>query len=277
MSQRPEEENREPPYYFTQKDLLHRYPDLLPSNSSWPEMMERKEIFSPKILFAILQQAKEFLMNEPGLYKTDRQNLAPLWFDYWEELIKEKIGQREKAKSNFVQGLHLIQFNKVKSFLEGEGRDGGVLFVAGAEGHYGHVQAAKFMKMLVDTVVWAFEQDSYISAKDRRAPFLPLPVRLSMWDYFGIDIVTVSPEKDVNIPVNDHYKSLFDNLGAKYCFATEDDPNLDLKIQRGELALFLVIPKVRVETTTDRVQKLFPRLEIPNFGVDVKGNLFFQS
>lgn len=61
MSLKPEEENREPPYYFTQKDLLHKYPDLLPSNSSWPEMMERKEILSSRVLLSILRKAEEFL------------------------------------------------------------------------------------------------------------------------------------------------------------------------------------------------------------------------
>lgn len=96
MSPEPEREKIEQPYYFTQSDLLHRYPDLLPPKIAWQEMMERKEILSSRVLLSILRKAEEFLINEPGPNRERRRTLAPLWFGYWEKLIREKIGQREK-------------------------------------------------------------------------------------------------------------------------------------------------------------------------------------
>ena len=72
-----------------------------------------------------------------------------------------------------------------------------------------------------------------------------------------IDILTVSPLNTDGLSDKDHYQSLFDRLGVSYCFADESDPNLAEKIRRGKTDIDTVIPRLSVDSTTDRVTRLF--------------------
>lgn len=209
----------------------------------------------PEHLTLALSRAKEFLITEPGPNLLRRRHFAPIWLDFWGKLSQQFCNQRTESRPGFTRSGNLWPFGKIRDCVEGE--VSGALFVAGAEGHYGHVYAAQFMGMWV-TPVWAFEQDSYFATKERRNPFLPLELRLSMWEHFGIDYLTVSPERDSDVDLNTHYARLFQKLGVTYCFATEGDPDLVEKIDRGAISPFRIIPRVSVPSTTVQVEHLLP-------------------
>jgi hypothetical protein len=240
--------------YFTQRDCDFR--QYLPPECTWQEMIRTGEVIEPETLIKILLLAKNFLITAPGPNRAARSELVPPWYDQWWRLILDS--QPEKKK--------LRPFTQVKPYLTENSLvdHSGVLFVAGAEGHEGHLHAASYMKENVLCTILAFEQDSYftIVGKERGAPFLPLEVRLSMWHYSpSVDLLTVLPERMLGVPEDEHYQALFEQLGARYCFAEAIDPNCEEKIARGEKVSFLVIPHLPVAPTTDRVEHLFPESE----------------
>jgi len=257
--------------YLTQKDLLRKYPDLLPKDCTWQRMLEKEEILAPSVLLKILTRAEQFLVETPGPNWELRHLLAPRWFGYWQELIWKKEKDYPK-RAVYVKSDSSKPFEKVGKYLKHLKRtgspymEGGVLFVAGAEGHEGHIYAASHMSSY-EFCIWVFEQDEYFVNKKRKAPYLPLPVRLSMWAHWGIDVVTVAPLRNPQVSEKDHYQALFNQTGAHYCFATEDDPNLQEKISRGkpnpiqimrrQIEPVPIIPKLNVFSTSDRVSRLF--------------------
>lgn len=254
MPIKPEGESQKGPGYFTKQDFLRRYPDLLPPGCTWQGMVARGEVLTPEVLMNALSRAKEVLITEPGPNLYQRQRFAPSWFGYWEGLIGELFGQRSESRPGFTSSERLKPFEKIRDCVAGE--ESGVLFVAGAEGHYGHVYAAEYMKRRVITI-WVFEQDNYFVVKERPAPFLPLEVRLSMWHYFGIDYLAVIPLRHPEVDINTHYAARFQELGVTYCFATDGDPYLEEKIARGKRSSFTTIPRAPVPSTTERVRFLF--------------------
>ncbi|HNP89328.1 MAG TPA: hypothetical protein PKI75_01705 [Candidatus Woesebacteria bacterium] len=88
-----------------------------------------------------------------------------------------------------------------------------------------------------------------------------------MWAHWGIDVVTVALLRNPKVSGKDHYQALFDQTGAHYCFATEDDPNLQeeisqgkpnpIQIMRRQTEPVPIIPKLNVFSTSFRVSRLF--------------------
>lgn len=243
----------EAPHYFTQKDLE---PHLsLPAGCNWRTMIARQEVLAPAVLATVLKQAKDFLVTQPGPNLARRRQLAPPWLDYWLDKI-ENWFDLENSRPGFVCSYKLMTFNEVADFLKRNQlvESSGILFVAGAEGHEGHVRAAKYMAWHCQAPIWVFEQNSYLMKKERKLPFLPLEVRLSMWQRSPLSVLTVAPEKLPAVSESEHYLGLFKQLGARYCFADDRDPNREEKIKRGELADFLIISHLPVASTTERVE-----------------------
>lgn len=244
----------ENPHYFTQKDLE---PHLsLPPDCTWQRLVEQREVLAPKVLLDVLRYAKWFLAEEPGPNMYRRRELAREWFRIWEKQIPESLDILRDPR-DFVASDKVMPFEEVANFLNKRQGASGVLFVAGAEGHAGHLHAASYMAGSVDYPVWVFEQDRYLLQKKRKAPFLPLAVRLSMWHYSPLAVLTVAPNRPPHLSEASHYANLFQRLGADFCFADEDDPHCEEKIKRGKPADFLIITHLPVERTTNRVKKLF--------------------
>lgn len=254
---------RPKPEYFT-----HFESQNLP-DCNWREMLARKEVLSPLVITKVLLEAREFLTTEPGPNLEKRRRIVPPWISYWTtRLVGLTAYSLIETRPGFVRSEKLMTYDRVGGWLEERGCQNyaGVLFVAGAEGHAGHVYAANYMasqrvrgRPLFS--VWSFEQDSYLMCKERKAPFLPLELRLSMWNFHRPEIITVSPEKRTDVSDKDHYDKLFKLLGVKYCFADEKDPYRDQKIQRGRTDINVIIPHIDIEGTTERVEKLMPDTE----------------
>ncbi|MFC1727105.1 hypothetical protein ACFL0Y_01150 [Patescibacteria group bacterium] len=250
------------PEYFTSFESPH-----LPE-CAWQEMLTRREALSPQVLTRILHDAKDFLTNEPGPNLHNRRLIVPPWINYWQDQIwSSPLETYRESKPGFVHSEKLMPFSDMGDYLEEMEFESfaGVLFVVGAEGHAGHVHCANHMadkrvKNWFIVPVWVFEQDSHMLRKERMAPFLPLEVRLSMWNYHRLKVITVAPEKKSGISDTDHYQELFDQLKARYCFASADDPNKDEKINRGETDINTVISMVKTERTSLRVSKLGPEV-----------------
>ena len=222
--------------------------DLL-KGTTWRDILESGEPIDRPTLEAFLSQANDFLTQEPGPNLERRRELSREWLGQW--ILTLKYSRKDQRPAL------LLPLEYVRRYAEAE-VPAGVLFAGGLEGHRGHCQAVDWMFSFVRPII-LFEQDTYLTSKKRKAPFLPLGVRLSMWSYYNPSlIISVIPEKDPKDPENQHYRAIFNSTQADYCFATEGDPNQEEKRARGKPARFTLIPFIETETTTLRVQKLLP-------------------
>src|SRR3989344_8855359 len=229
---------------------------------TWQEMLDKKVVFAPQNVLAALKEAEQLLVTHPGPNFARRKVLAPEWFGYWKDLLKAP--QLESGTGLVSSGDKLVKFEDLSSLLETKYRDEntGMLFVAGAEGHKGHVHAAKYMARVVPVTIWGFEQDEYMQRKARKAPFLPLPLRLSMWFYeSALTHLPVLPINLSGLPDNDHYNELFLRAGVKYFFVHEKDPYLEQKLERGNQDLDRTIRHPFPDlSTSEAVEKLMPEV-----------------
>jgi hypothetical protein len=233
-------------------DYFYNFESEILPKITWEEMVKEGKIISVGLLIKILTEAEKFLVTAPGPNLEKRKVLVPEWLGYWTNFLKPKAGIMKLVASE-----RLAAFDQVHEILTRRNlTNTGVLFVAGAEGHAGHVYALEEMSRSCFPV-WVFEQDSYFKHKARPGPFLPLEVRLSMWCYDPrMGLVTVAPECLQEGDLNDHYKKLFDQTGADRCYADSLDPNALKKVRRGELGVNNLLRHVTTASSTDRVRRL---------------------
>lgn len=217
---------------------------------NWQEILESGEPIDRKTLSEFLIRANQFLTTEPGPHLAQRREYSTDWLKWWTEYLKVAsvaVGRRPAL---------LLPLNRIRSYVDPD-TPSGVLFAGGMEGHPGHRWAVNRMLSFVKPVL-LFEQDQYLAAKDRQAPFLPLEVRISMWSHYKPElIISIIPQRNPDISETDHYQAVFDATGADYSFVTEGDPNQEEKRARGKKANFTLIPNLFTPPTTERVQKLF--------------------
>lgn len=196
---------------------------------TWQEMLETGETIRPQILALILAEARNDLLTIPGPNLERRQKHVPEWFDYWINLCDESSN---KMMSNHNRKLY--PFDEVSGLLNQRGNTpSGILMLAGGEGHKGHLKAAQIMKRKIKTVIFAFEEPEYLEKHKERGEFLPLTVRLSMWNLNpNVSLLTTLPLNRYEAVVDDHYKSLFERSGASMQFVEDEDPHLSLKKSR---------------------------------------------
>jgi len=247
------------------KQFLHSFEsDVLPQ-ITWQKMLDNKLVIAPQIVLSALTEAEQLLVTHPGPNLERRKILAPEWFGYWKNLLEAK--PHDFGSELVTSGNKLVKFEELSELLRAKYKDErtDMLFVAGAEGHKGHVFAAKYMANVVPVTVWGFEQPGYMQRKTRGAPFLSLPLRLSMWFYEqSLTHLTVLPQNHVGLPDNDHYNKLFVQSDVKYFFVQERDPHLDEKLTRGgqDLNERVISQDFSLLSTTEAVQKLSPDVEL---------------
>ena len=223
----------------------------------WEELLRQRKALSPFILAQVLRELCDFLTHAPGSNLHRRSHLVPGWLQWWVVQLrnaKYSIPYFDEQKTLF-SNPHMVEFEKVPQEINKIGRSAGVLFVAGAEGHWGHVEAFDYMEKYV-LPIWIFEQDAYLKRKKRKAPFIPLEVRLSMWAWIRKGLFTVSPAHTGRNTDEGHYQYLFNQTRAQYSFSDEQDPNVKEKINRGRPASFTTIPHVDVASTSEMVLRL---------------------
>lgn len=218
---------------------------------SLEEMIADGKVYEPAKIGEVLKQAREFLMNEAGPNLARRQISTPKWLNWWIDYLSGIPKDSPNKRKIFpLEELHEQILKTTTS---------GVLFAAAAEGHPGHRFAVNWMRTWVDSVILLLEQDPYLALKEREFPFLPLDIRLSMWNWHqGVDFLSVLPAVDPEISASDHYARIFTAVGADYCFATRGDPHLEEKMGRGKRAWFTTIPYLPILSTTQRVERLMP-------------------
>ncbi len=239
--------------YLTQHNWESPYLSGMPG---WEELIKRREVYSPKQLTLILEDARRFLCTEPGEHLRERQAYSQDWLGWWIEYFRERTTWRMKE---------LLPSEKVATVAQVRGKlllanvytDSGLITGAGLEGTPGHRSAVGHMAKHVRGVVIGFEQDGYMQGKARKSPFLSLAIRMSMWAQIPeVSVVTVLPEIQDGIDISSHYLSLHHQIGARYSFGSADDPHLSEKIARGDKADFLLIPNLDSPRTSDRVRRL---------------------
>ena len=230
----------------------------------YQDMIAEGKILSPHTLFSVLRQAREFLTSEPGPHLFQRKKAAPEWIDWWIEHFKPGLlDTAEKTEQKFVHSSKLMAIHEIGDELRDDKKStSGALFMAGGEGTSGHRLAVDWMKMHVDKPVVLLEGEKYMETKERGGSFLPLEVRLSMWCHYPeTAYVGVIPSREEGVDINTHYQRIFDLTGASYSFATENDPNLQIKIIRGRKASFTTIPLLPNISTSRAVQKLLSNID----------------
>ena len=258
------------------ENYLHSFESEALPTITWQEILDKGIVFAPDNVLTTLKEAEELLITHPGPNLERRKVLAPEWFGYWKNLLT--ASPYESDKGLVTSKDKLVKFEKLSGLLETKYRDEntGMIFVAGAEGHKGHVHAAKYMAGVVPVTIGGFEQDEYMQRKARKAPFLSLQLRLSMWFYEPtITHLTVLPRNVQDIPDNDHYNELFLNSGAKYFFVHEKDPYLTEKLARGKQDLERTIhhpyPELNI---TEEVQEIMPEVSLEElYSLSIEQNL----
>lgn len=228
---------------------------------TWQEMIENKVVIAPQNVLVALKEAEQFLVTQPGPNLVIRKILAPEWFGYWNTLLEGKV---EDEKTELISSEDkLVSFDRLSNFLGIKYRNEatGMLFVAGAEGHGGHVHAAKYMSGVIPKTIWGFEQSEYMKKKARGAHFLPLELRLSMWFYEpSLTHLTVLPKDNSGKYDNEHYTELFFRSGTDYFFVHEKDPYLEEKLARGKQDIDTVIHQnFPIISTSKAVRKIIDR------------------
>jgi len=248
-------------------EFLSRSHDVV-SSATWQEMLGSGKPFNAAILREYLLDSYLHLITEPGpnLDKRRELELSDSWLWFWVDYLEAFEHHQD------FNHAHLVSFEKLAEAIkiekenatvikvpeDGGGASSGVLFVGGLEGHEGHRLAVDWMLRHVNVPVVLFEQDEYFNIKERKKPFLPLQVRLSMWSYYNRNLfMSVLPLKEEGVSERRHYQNLFDRIDADFCFATSGDPHEEEKRGRGKEAYFTLIPYRNVPRTTLRVQKLF--------------------
>jgi len=103
------------------------------------------------------------------------------------------------------------------------------------------------------------EHPEYVEKKSRGGRFLPLSVGLSMWAHHrDTGFIGLVPRNQNNMPESEFYQRVHDETGAKFHFASSNDPHHHSKIHRGQIAHFCTIPTLDAPSTTERTQKLTP-------------------
>ena len=143
-------------------------------NVGWQEIVAEHKVIEPARLIAILRDAKTFLITAPGPNLERRKILVPNWFNYWfGRIIFDRAPSQYPVGNDFTHSVKLAGYEEVaERLLWHRTKESGLLNLAGAEGHDGHIFAAKYMAERVYTI-WAFEQDQYFQTqtKLRGAPF----------------------------------------------------------------------------------------------------------
>jgi hypothetical protein len=249
-------------------EYLKHFESPLLEGISWEEMIEEGKAIEPHRLRQYLIEANEYLIKTPGPNQGTRAQQAPSWLGYWINYLERNYGKHDLSKEKFVKSTKLKKLENIgKELQQNKGllelNISGLLFMGGGEGHPGHRNAVDHMRQNVNQVVLLFEQEEFLKSKARGGSFLPLEVRLSMWNYFpSVRYIGVTPKKPENVSFSEHYQNVFNITKADYCFVTEGDPNEFEKSHRGKFADFVIIPHLSefenqlLFQTTDRVHKL---------------------
>jgi hypothetical protein len=242
--------------------------NALPNVFSYEGLLEYELALSPRVLIDSLRKAQDFLETTPGPNQDVRSRLAETWLGYWIDFLTP-------LRDNYLPQEDYVNTAKVKAYDRLVtrpllGTSFGGLFVAGLEGHEGHRFAVNRIQELGEqwafSPILVFEQDEYFDRYKDRKPFLPLEVRLSLWQYYlDRGYVTVSPFPSVEVPLNEHYANLAKSLNLAYCFSDEEDPNVLDKVRRGymkDLRFKAVLPHLRTVSTSGLTKRLLPDIDL---------------
>lgn len=224
-------------------------PDLL--SGTVDDMLRTGRLQDRVTLTEYLSQALNKLKTEPGPNLEYRNANADDWIGWWIRFLNKKPNP----------GI-LIPFEGIKNVLKKK-KTSGALFGGKSEGHNGHRFAANWMISYVDQPILLLEREWYAESSPRGGRFIDLRAGISMWVYFNPKmIVSVMPQKDAEVMADVHYKKLFDQTGADYCFASRYDSLWEQKVKRGKSAPFLLIPDLFIQSTTSNVKRLSPGRDI---------------
>ncbi len=231
---------------------------------------EQSIVYSPGVIIEALKVAKDCLDNYPGENIEQRRATSEGWLGWWiEELARCTDNGFAFMKTYNVNefnklGEEFLKSNQLVDFLNGKPIPA-VWFVAGLEGHEGHRYALDSIlskKRIIPVIV--IEREEYLLRKDRKYPFLPLELRVSMYSHYlrrrgNRGIILCNPYSTFvsDQYLDDIYIDLMERLHAIVCLPNANDPEgtFNGKIKRS---VFLnsdwVIPYLDVPSTTQRVR-----------------------
>lgn len=221
------------------------------------DLAETKRILGVAMLAQIMKDATLQLVSTPGPHLWERQNGVGSWVLWWADYFDQRAQGEQKLElvnTTDVASLEEIAM-KVKKLKSTS--SSGVLLAATAEGTDGHRFAIDWMKDCVSFPILLLEDEGYFQRQtERRKPFFPTSIRLSMWAMYGV-MTGLIPDKPQGLDEGNFYDNLVHHLGVDYSFASSEDPHAETKIRRGKReAFFTKIPEWMSVHTSDRTQKL---------------------
>ena len=234
-------------------------PEWLSDLPSAEELISQGKILGISMLSEVMNLALVQLVTTAGPHMNNRKEGVVSWVLWWAKFLEQN--KDPKGKMELVQSGNIATLEEIKDRIDGlQGEEtSGVLLMAAGEGTEGHRFAVDWMRGHVYFPILLLENVDYFHRHpDRRKPFLPLAVRLSMWPAYGV-MTGLVPDKPEAEDENTFYRRLVrEQLGAHYSFSGSKDPNKQDKEKRGRYqSWFTEIPESDDPRTSERVERLF--------------------
>src|SRR3989339_1775471 len=157
-------------------------PEWLSDLPSAEELISQGKILGISMLSEVMNLALVQLVTTAGPHMNNRKEGVVSWVLWWAKFLEQN--KDPKGKMELVQSGNIATLKKIKDRIDGlQGEEtSGVLLMAAGEGTEGHRFAVDWMRGHVYFPILLLENVDYFHRHpDRRKPFLPLAVRLSMW------------------------------------------------------------------------------------------------
>lgn len=242
-------------------EYLHDFKPECYQGISVEEMLDKQIVVHPAILHQALSEALVYLRTAPGPNLERRKILAEEWLTPWITIFAREV--KPVKGHELIRSYGVFTFERIKEYMHESMKSirSGLIFMAGAEGHPGHIWAMQHIRNThAYPVVLAIDQPEVVEAKSRGGVFLPGWMRYSMWALSPyVDAVTQIPTRPENVNAAQFYNDIARQLDPAYFFATIGDKHFQEKVARSRLqADFLGIPPLPTESTTFRVESLAP-------------------
>jgi hypothetical protein len=230
-------------------------------------LLDKSEIFSPKLLLAQIERAEVFLLNADGPNKAVRARNVPIWLGFWQGLMRDIISENSFGGRDMVGTKRLAKYSELPARMSDYNGKTGIMSLGGGEGTPAHRECYYVMRLRLGiggAVTWALEPDEYFAYKTREKRYLPLTMLMSMWAYLGPDIVTVPPFDGEAARDPDYYNNRFLQSGVQYGFGSEGEPHAEEQAARrgmeGLSPLDTLIPRLQSFSTSQGVSRASEQL-----------------
>jgi hypothetical protein len=250
------------------------YLEYHPDEKLYPEaclgindLIQMGKVLAPAFLGTLINDARDFLINEPGPNRIRRMMYVPDWLDYWHDKLRRMSTKPDQNTDRLVPSdriLSLEVLNRRFNELRDQDLKTGIWNMATGEGGPSHREAWNHSLKRIRHVAVLFEQREYFNQHSgRRKPCLPEAMRSSLAIHYGL-YVSLAPVKTENLSEAEHYLNVFIKSGADINFTTCGFPHYLDQLNRNPpkyRSIALIVNSIE-RHTSDTVEKLAPDIEL---------------